>query len=94
MFLFPPTQIVASASTVEKALKVTLKNTADKTAASVIGKVIAERASAVNVNAVYFPKPEGKRFHGKLKVLVDTLRGSGLSLNFSTRAHCFPTATR
>ena len=58
-----------------------LTNLADKHAASVIGRTIAARAMAADIPAVHFVKPKGKRFHGKLKVLIDTMREAGMPLN-------------
>lgn len=79
-------QILASASTIEKTMRDSLRNKSDKNAAAAVGKAIAARAGSKQITAVHFTKPRGKRFHGKLKALIDTMREAGLPLNFSTIA--------
>ncbi|TCT20779.1 50S ribosomal protein L18 [Thiobaca trueperi] len=71
-------KVVASASTVEKALAQTIEgNKANIVAASVIGKAIAERALAAGVESVAFDR-SGFRYHGRLKALADAARENGL----------------
>ena len=70
--------VVASASTVEKALAQTIEgNKANIAAATVIGKAIAERALAAGVDTVAFDR-SGFRYHGRLKALADAAREGGL----------------
>ena len=35
---------------------------------------------------MHFQKPRGKRFHGKLKLLIDNMRDAGMKFNYSTMA--------
>jgi large subunit ribosomal protein L18 len=70
-------------------MRETLQNRSDKRAAAVVGRAIAARAKSADVPAVHFAKPRGaqrKRFHGKLKALIDAMREAGLPLNFATLA--------
>ena len=69
---------VASASTLEKALREALKSGADKDAAGKVGALIAERAKAAGVSTVVFDRG-GFRFHGRIKALADAAREGGLS---------------
>lgn len=69
---------VAAASTLEKDLKSGLKTGADKAAAEVVGKVLAERALKAGVKVVVFDRG-GYLFHGRVKALADAARESGLS---------------
>lgn len=69
---------VAAASTLEKDLKGGLKTGADKAAAEVVGKVLAERALKAGVKVVVFDRG-GYLFHGRVKALADAARESGLS---------------
>lgn len=69
---------VASASTLEKDLKGSLKTGADKAAAAAIGKLVAERAVKAGVTDVVFDRG-GYLFHGRVKALADAAREGGLS---------------
>ena len=62
-------------------MRESLQNKSDKNAAAAVGKAIAERAKSKEIDAVFFSKPKGKRFHGKLKALIDNMREAGLPLN-------------
>jgi large subunit ribosomal protein L18 len=68
---------VATASTIDKDLKASLKTGADKAAAAAVGKLIAERAKAAGVTAVVFDRG-GYLFHGRVKALADAAREGGL----------------
>jgi large subunit ribosomal protein L18 len=68
---------LCSASTLEKAFKVAGKTGADKNAAAVIGKLIAERALANGVKQVVFDRGPFL-FHGRVKALADAAREGGL----------------
>jgi large subunit ribosomal protein L18 len=46
--------------------------------AAKVGKLLAERAKAKNVNAVVFDRG-GYKYHGKVKALADAAREGGLS---------------
>ncbi len=69
---------VASASTLEKDLKSTLKTGADKAAAEAVGKLLAERAKKAGIERVYFDRG-GYIYHGRIKALADGARAGGLS---------------
>ncbi|MCX5514522.1 50S ribosomal protein L18 [Kaistia algarum] len=68
---------LASASTLEKDLRASLKTGADKAAAEVVGKLVAERAKAAGVTQVVFDRGP-YLFHGRVKALADGAREGGL----------------
>jgi large subunit ribosomal protein L18 len=71
-------EVVASASTLDKALAGDISGgTGNASAAAVVGKVIAERAKAAGVGRVAFDR-SGFRYHGRVKALADAARDSGL----------------
>tara|TARA_B100001564_G_scaffold131619_1_gene110256 strand:- start:432 stop:782 length:351 start_codon:yes stop_codon:yes gene_type:complete len=67
--------VVASASTLEKDLR--SGSTGNIDAASVVGKLVAERAVAVGVTSVAFDR-NGFKYHGRVKALADAAREAGL----------------
>ena len=69
---------LASASSLEKDLRGSLKTGADKEAAAKVGTLIAERAKSAGVDTVVFDRG-GYRFHGRVKALADAAREAGLS---------------
>ena len=69
--------VLATASTVTKELKKSLKATGNKDAAVAVGKLIAERAKAVGVDRVAFDR-SGFQYHGRIKALADAAREAGL----------------
>lgn len=69
---------VAAASSMEKALRDSLKTGADKDAAVTVGKLVAERAIAVGISAVVFDRGP-YLYHGRVKALADAAREGGLS---------------
>jgi large subunit ribosomal protein L18 len=69
---------LASASTLEKDIKSSLKTGADKAAAAAIGKLIAERAIKAGVKDVVFDRG-GYIYHGRVKALADAAREGGLN---------------
>ncbi len=68
---------VASASTVEAAIKSAQKNTGNSSAAIEVGKLIAERAISAGVTEVAFDR-SGFKYHGRVKALADAAREAGL----------------
>ena len=68
-------QVLASASTVEKDLRSDATGNVD--AAAKVGKLIAERAKAAGVERVAFDR-SGFRYHGRIKALADAARENGL----------------
>ncbi|GJE29575.1 50S ribosomal protein L18 [Methylobacterium organophilum] len=68
---------LASASTLEKDLKGSLKTGADVAAATAVGKLVAERAKAAGVSKVIFDR-SGYLYHGRVKALAEAAREGGL----------------
>ncbi|MFW5802408.1 MAG: 50S ribosomal protein L18 [Verrucomicrobiota bacterium] len=67
---------LASASTLDKDLRATdIRGDVDGAAA--IGKHVAEKALAANINRVVFDRG-GFRFHGRVKAVADGARKAGL----------------
>lgn len=69
---------IASASTLEKALRESLKTGADVAAAQAIGKLVAERAVAAGVKDVVFDRG-AFIYHGRVKALAESAREGGLN---------------
>ena len=70
-------EVLASASTVEKAIAEQVKYTGNADAAAVVGKAIAERALAKGVNTVSFDR-SGFQYHGRVAALAAAAREAGL----------------
>lgn len=70
-------KVLASASSAEKGVRGELKNGGNLKAAAVVGKLIAEKAKKVGVEAVAFDR-SGYRFHGRVKALAEAAREAGL----------------
>lgn len=70
-------RVLAAASTVEAAVRAQVPNGGNTQAASVVGKLIAERAKAAGVETVAFDRA-GFHFHGRVKALADAAREGGL----------------
>jgi large subunit ribosomal protein L18 len=68
---------IASASTLEKDLKGSLKTGADSAAAAAVGKLVAERAVKAGVKEVVFDRGP-YIYHGRVKALADAAREGGL----------------
>ncbi len=68
---------VASASTVLADIKSKVKNTSNISAATEVGKLVAERALAAGVQDVAFDR-SGFKYHGRVKALADAAREAGL----------------
>ena len=68
-------RVLASASTLEKDSRV--GSTGNIAAASIVGKLVAERAVAAGVSAVAFDR-SGFKYHGRVKALADAAREAGL----------------
>jgi large subunit ribosomal protein L18 len=68
---------VASASSLEKELRTSLKTGADIGAAKAVGKLLAERAMKNGVKQVAFDRGS-YLYHGRVKALADAARESGL----------------
>ena len=70
-------QVIAAASTVQKAVRGELKGTGNVAAAKAVGRAIAERSKAAGVSKVAFDR-SGFQFHGRVKALADAAREAGL----------------
>ena len=68
---------LASASSLEPALRESLADGGNTAAASVIGRVIAERALSAGVKEVVFDRGP-YLYHGRVKALADAAREAGL----------------
>ena len=68
---------LAAASTLDGGLKTGLKTGADIAAASVVGKLVAERAKAAGIAQVVFDRG-AYLFQGRVKALADAAREGGL----------------
>lgn len=75
---------VAAASTLQKDLKQALEEAnhsrCDVRASVLVGKVLAEKAKAANVQEVHFDNHKQLRYQGKLKALIEALRSNGISV--------------
>ncbi|MCG3202134.1 MAG: 50S ribosomal protein L18 [Gammaproteobacteria bacterium] len=69
--------VVASASTVGKAMRGQLGGGGNVAAAAAVGKLIAERARSAGISRVAFDR-SGYKYHGRIKALADAARESGL----------------
>ncbi|MFA5193428.1 MAG: 50S ribosomal protein L18 [Verrucomicrobiia bacterium] len=69
---------VASASTLEKDIRGSIKTGAGIEAAKAVGKVVAERALAAGITEVVFDRG-AYMYHGRVKALAEAAREAGLS---------------
>ena len=67
---------LASASTVEKSLR-DAGGTGNKSAATNVGRLVAERAKAAGVSTVVFDRG-GFQYHGRVAAVADAAREAGL----------------
>lgn len=70
-------RVLASASTVQKAIATGLKGTGNIAAAQAVGRAIAERARAAGITRVAFDRA-GFQYHGRVKALAEAAREAGL----------------
>ena len=70
---------LASASTVDKALRSSITKSWNVEAAVEVGKAIAERAKSAGVEEVAFDRGPF-RYHGRIKALADAAREQGLTI--------------
>ena len=71
-------KVIVSASTVEVDVRKNLKNGGNIEAASLVGKLIAEKAKKAGVTTVAFDR-SGYKYHGRIKALAEAARENGLS---------------
>jgi large subunit ribosomal protein L18 len=72
-------QVIASASTLDKDVKSKIKYSGNVEAATVVGKVIAERAKKAGITRVAFDR-SGFKYHGRVKALAEAAREQGMEL--------------
>lgn len=70
-------EVLASASTLDKEIKGQAKSTGNIEAATLVGKTIAERAKKAGVTKVAFDR-SGFKFHGRIKALAEAARENGM----------------
>ena len=71
-------RVLASASTLDKELRGTIEgNAGNISAATLVGKAIADRAKAAGIERVAFDR-SGFRYHGRIKALAEAARENGL----------------
>lgn len=77
VFTADGSQVLASASTTQGAVRDGLKNGRNSDAATAVGLAIAEKAKAAGIEKVAFDR-SGYRYHGRIKALADAAREGGL----------------
>jgi large subunit ribosomal protein L18 len=77
LFTADGSKVLASASTVQAAVRDGLKGNKNMEAAAKVGRAIAEKALAAGIDKVAFDR-SGYRYHGRIKALADAAREGGL----------------
>jgi len=70
-------KVLASASTLEPEVRKDLANGGNVQAATIVGKLVAERAKQAGVEQVAFDR-SGFKYHGRVKALAEAAREGGL----------------
>jgi|TARA_B110000238_G_C15819542_1_gene307947 large subunit ribosomal protein L18 len=70
-------QVLASASSLDKEVKGQVKYSGNIDAAITVGKILAERAKKVGISKVAFDR-SGFKYHGRIKALADAAREQGM----------------
>lgn len=70
-------KVLAAASSLEPGVRKEMTNGSNVAAATVIGKLIAERAKLAGIDQVAFDR-SGFQYHGRIKALADAAREAGL----------------
>ncbi len=70
-------KVLASASTLDKAIRGDIKHGGNCASAVIVGRELAKRALAADVKKVAFDR-SGFRYHGCIKALADAAREGGL----------------
>ena len=70
-------EVLVSASTLDKEIRKNIKYSGNKEAASVVGKIIAERAKNAGITRVAFDR-SGFKYHGRIKAMSDAARENGM----------------
>ena len=77
IFAASGSEVLASASTLDKDVRNSVKHGGNVDAAKMIGKLVAERAAKAGVQSVAFDRA-GFKYHGRVKALADAARENGL----------------
>lgn len=77
VFTADGSQVLASASTLDKAVVAGVKYTGNVDAAKAVGTAIAEKAKAAGLSKVAFDRA-GYQYHGRVQALADSARAGGL----------------
>ncbi|MBT5031755.1 MAG: 50S ribosomal protein L18 [Proteobacteria bacterium] len=72
-------KVVASASTIDKTLRKSVKYGGNVEAAKAVGKRIAELAKKAGIKKAAFDR-SGFRYHGRVQALADAAREAGLKI--------------
>jgi large subunit ribosomal protein L18 len=70
-------KVLTSASTLEPEIRVSLKTGSNISAASIVGKRIAEKGKKYGITTIAFDRA-GYKYHGRIKALADAARENGL----------------
>ena len=70
---------LAAASTLEPDLRAAGSSTSDRSAASAVGRLVAERARAAGIERVVFDRG-GFLYHGRVAAVAEAAREAGLEL--------------
>ena len=70
-------EVLVSASSVDKELRRQFKYSGNIEAAALVGKTLAERAKKAGVSSVAFDR-SGFKYHGRIKALAEAAREQGL----------------
>lgn len=70
-------RVLVSSSTVESAVKDSVKSTGNQDAAKLVGRNVAEKALALGMTEVAFDR-SGFKYHGRVKALAEAAREAGL----------------
>jgi large subunit ribosomal protein L18 len=70
-------QVLASASSLDKEIKGQIKYSGNVDAAITVGKILAERAKKAGISKVAFDR-SGFKYHGRIKALADAAREQGM----------------
>ena len=75
----PAGLVLASASSLEKDIKVQLKHGGNIASATLVGSVMAERVMATGIESYAFDR-SGYKYHGCVKALAEALRVGGVNI--------------
>jgi large subunit ribosomal protein L18 len=70
-------EVLASASSLDKDLKSQIKYTGNIEAAAAVGKALAEKAKKAGIDNIAFDR-SGFKYHGRIKALADAAREQGM----------------